>query len=109
MYLVNFLNPQTVNQRFIAAVRFRTGVELLGAKDLVNSTYTVPFGDTFTHNLPFLTIQVYLNGQRLKLLDDYTVVESGGVGTGHDTVVLEISPHPDDKVTADYVATDGPP
>ena len=107
MYLVNYINPQVVNQRFIAAVRFRTGVDLLGVKDLANSTYTVPFGDHFTHNLPFLSIQIYLNGQRLKLLDDYTVVESGGTGTGYDTVVLEISPHPNDKVTADYVADDG--
>lgn len=108
MYLINFLNLQAAQQLFIATARFRTGVDLVGAKNDVNVTYTIPFGDKFTHNLPFLTIQVFYNGQRLRLLDDYTVVESGGVGTGYDTITLEFAPRSSDKLLADYIAVDAP-
>jgi len=48
---------------------------------------------------------VYYNGTRLLWLDDYLLVESGGGGTGYDTVVLAIAPKPGDKVFADYVVT----
>lgn len=108
MYLVNFFNLQAAQQQFVAANRFRTGQPLLGAKDGSNVTYTVPVGDIFTHNLPFFSIQVYYNGQRLILLDDYTVVESGGFGTGFDTVVLEVAPLFFDKLLVDYIATGAP-
>lgn len=108
MYLINFLSLQTASQLFIATSRFRTGIDLLGLKNGSNLTYVVPGGDKFTHNLPFLTIQVYFNGQRLKLLDDYTISESGGAGTGYDTVTMEVSPNSDDKLLVDYVAIDSP-
>lgn len=108
MYLINFLSLQTASQLFVATARHRTGLDLLGAKDGTNYTFTVPGGDKFTHNLPFLSIHVYLNGQRLRLLDDYLIFESGGSGTGYDTVVLEVAPIARDKVLVDYVATDAP-
>lgn len=108
MYLVNFFNLQAAQQLFVAAARFRTGQQLLGAKNGANVAFTVPVGDQFTHNLPFFSIQVYYNGQRLILLDDYTVVESGGFGTGFDTVVLEVAPASFDKLYVDYIATGAP-
>lgn len=107
MYLINFLDLQTASQLFVATARFRTGSGLIGAQNGSNSVFTLPGSDKFTHNLPFLTIQIYLNGQRLKLLEDYFVSESGGLGTGYDTVTLELSPLPDDVLLADYVSQSG--
>lgn len=108
MYLLNYLNPQSLAQQYIAAARFRTGQQLAGPVDGVNVVYTVPAPDKFTHNLPFLTIQVYFNGIRLTLIDDYTIYESEGFGMGYDTVVLEVAPRPGDHLLIDYIATDGP-
>ena len=105
MYLINFLSLQAADARYVATHRFRTGRNLNGPFDGLNVSFTVPPGDKFTHNLPFLTIEVYYNGVRLALLDDYTVIESGGFGTGYDTVVLEIAPLPGDHLLADYLVT----
>ena len=104
MYLINFLSLQAASQLFIQTARFRTGQQLVGLKDGANITFTVPVGDKFTHNLPFLSIQVYWNGVRLTLIDDYTIYESGGPGTGYDTVLLEVPPNADDHLLVDYVA-----
>lgn len=103
MYLLNYLSLQQAQQLFIAVGRLRTGIGLAGAKDGVNTTFATPGLEKYTHNLPYLSIAVYYNGQRLLLLDDYIVVESGGSGTGYDTIILEIAPRPGDKVFADYV------
>jgi len=103
VYLINFLNLQTAQQLFIAVGRYRTGQGLIGPKDGVNVTFTTPALEKFVHNLPFLSIQLYYNGQRLILLDDYTIAESGGSGTGYDTVVMEFPPKPGDKLMVDYV------
>lgn len=103
MYLINYLNLQTAQQLFIAAGRYRTGQGLIGPKNGVNLTFTTPGLDHYVHNLPFLTITVYLNGQRMTLLDDYIVVESMGAGTGFDTIVLNEAPFSDDHLLADYV------
>lgn len=108
MYLVNFFNLQAAQQLFVAASRFRTNQELLGVQNGVNVTYTIPVGDKFTHNLPFFTIQVYFNGVRQKLLNDYIVLESGGFGTGFDTVVLELAPRAGDNLLCDYIAVGAP-
>lgn len=105
MYLINFLNLQTAQQLFIAVGRYRTGQGLVGPKNGSNQTYTTPGLEKFVHNLPFLSIQVYYNGVRLTLLDDYTIAESGGSGTGYDTVILEVAPRANDKLLVDYVIT----
>jgi hypothetical protein len=107
VYLINYLNALTIRQLFVAAARYRTGQELQGVVNGSNTTFRVPGGDKFTHNLPFMTIQVYLNGQRLRLLEDYGVSESGGYGSGYDTVQLAIAPRSQDALLADYIATDG--
>lgn len=48
---------------------------------------------------------VYYNGQRLHLGagHDYVVSESGGVGTGYDTVTLAFAPRVGDHLSVDYV------
>jgi len=105
VYLINYLNLQTALQLFIAVGRFRTGQGLLGVRDGVNHVFHISGGEKFTHNLPFLTIAIYVNGIRLSLLDDYVISESGGPGTGFDTVTLSQAPYANDHVTADYVVT----
>ena len=105
MYLINFLSLQTASQIFIATARYRTGSGLIGVQNNTNVVFSIPNGDKFTHNLPFLTIQVFRNGQRLRIIDDYTISESGGSGSGYDTVIFEVPPISDDILQVDYIAT----
>lgn len=103
MYLITSLSLQAAQQLFIALNRYRVGQNLTGPKDGVNLVYHTPGLEKFTHNLPFLDINVLYNGVRLALLDDYTVTESGGPGTGFDTIVLNIPALSNDHLFADYV------
>lgn len=74
----------------------RIGVSLVGVLDGSNRVFlTTP--DFFTHDLvgSGQTIEVFHNGRRLiqaatadPSIGDYTVEESGGVGTGYDTITL---------------------
>ena len=105
MYRVNFLD---LLQAAVSKDRFRTGLDLIGVFDGSNVTFTVPAGDNFVHTPPFFSIQVYFNGIRLHNPDDYTVVESGGFGTGYDTVVVATAPRPGDHLLVDYIATGAP-
>jgi hypothetical protein len=83
----------------------RYNVELLGVKNDVNRTFTTP--DKFLHQSYYGAeprIRMMHNGRRLIEADDFTVSESGGVGTGFDTVtVVSFSPSSRSRLTADYV------
>lgn len=88
----------------------RVNVRLDGAIDGANKTYTLPNGETAVDLSASgsATINTYYNGKRLEhgLLNDFTITESGGVGTGFDTITFTASrpaPRPGDKVTADWV------
>ena len=82
--------------------KFRWNQDLIGDKDGVNVTFKTPEIFVQSGNLQ---VRVHLNGQRLRLgaPNDYTVTESGGVGTGFDTIILAIAPRNQDVVTADYI------
>ncbi len=103
MYLLNSLSLQLAQQLFINVGRFRAGITLVGPFDGSNTTFTTPGLEKFEHNLPFFDISLYYNGIRLALLDDYVVVESGGAGTGFDTVIVNMPPVLGDHLRADYV------
>ena len=103
MYLINYLSLQLAQTLFVAASRYRVAQDLVGARDGINVVFTVPASEHYVHNLPFFSVAVYLNGMRLALLDDYIVQESGGPGTGYNTVVLNEAPFADDHLFADYV------
>lgn len=103
MYLVNYLSLEVAQQLFIAVGRYRTGIALVGAKTGANYVFTTPGNEKFTHNLPFLTIHVYYNGVRQTLIDDYMILESGGPGTGYDTVIMSVPPRSWDHLLADYI------
>jgi len=75
-------------------------VSLLGVKNGVNLVFTTP--DDFVNVASGETIQVYYNGQRLLESEDYMISESGGMGSGYDTVTMLVAPKIDDKLTADY-------
>lgn len=81
----------------------RVGVVLLGAVDNVNTVFTTP--TAFVVDPPFDVPAVYLNGVRL-LATDYALSESGGPGTGFDTVTtsdpLRATLKAVDVLTADY-------
>ncbi len=91
--------------RFIPTSRFRIGVSLYGPINGTNTSFTVTPGEKFLHNPPYIQIGVYYNGIRLFWPDDYSLDESGGGGTGYDTVVLLVAPKPGDRVFVDYVTT----
>lgn len=95
----------------LAPVFVRTGYTLVGPKDGANRIFrTTP--DHFVHD-PGGTgkdIEVWHNGRRLiwtsvanPALGDFTVSESGGVGTGFDTItLLTFAPVGSSTLVADY-------
>ena len=74
---------------------------------IINGTNTA-----FTTAVDFVANSeaVFFNGVRQHpgVGNDYTISESGGVGTGFDTVIFDVAPRsrpgskPDDRVTIDY-------
>ena len=76
--------------------RRRYSVPLAGLVNDFNQAYTTP--DKFNSD----AIAVYFNGQRLTLIDDFTVAESGGPGTGFDTVNFRTTPSAGDRMFSDY-------
>ena len=86
----------------VPAANFRYEVLLQGIVNGANTSFTTP--ESFRQAPPNFSIAVYYNGQRIFLDDDFTVQESGGVGTGYDTVETLFTPKAGDKLWADYVA-----
>ena len=74
------------------------GVGLTGPINGVNQTYTAP--DKFNPTAH----AVYYNGQRLHLTLDYSIVESGGPGSGYDTVNFLVIPKVGDHLLTDYIS-----
>lgn len=83
----------------------REYVTLLGAQDDSNLVYTIP--DKAINDPPKLQLKVYRNGVRCNpgAGNDYTVSESGGAGTGYDTITFATgtAPRADECLWADYV------
>lgn len=72
---------------------------LIGTRDNVNTTFTTP--TAFKHTDQFKEV-LFVNGLRQHIPEDYFVAESGGLGTGYDTIVFVTPPFPDDILTIDY-------
>ncbi len=103
MFSINYFTAQRAQQTFISAIRHRDEITLVGALDGVNTVFRTPWGEKFVQNIPYYTISVYYNGLKLELLDDFMISESGGVGTGYDTVTLMYPPMPNDNLSSDYL------
>lgn len=87
------------------ALFLREDEQLIGATNGVNITFLLPNGDKAINQEPGAKVKVYYNGQRLHEggANDFTVIESGGAGTGFDTVLLQFAPLSGDLVSADYI------
>lgn len=72
--------------------------ELAGLKNQSNNTYTT------AADFVAGSEAVYYNGVRLLegVGNDYVRSESGGIGTGYDTITLVVAPHSDDNLLIDY-------
>jgi hypothetical protein len=86
------------------AVLEQQDIELVGLVNGINTIFTIPSG-IWIQSSPYKII-VYLNGVKQVLGDDYFIAESGGPGSGYDTVIMTVPPEssilPPDIVTADY-------
>jgi hypothetical protein len=84
---------------------FKQSQELIGIKDGVNAIFYTPdkfiegiFGNNEFH------ILIRHNGRVLAEGIDYIVAESGGVGTGFDTIIFKCTlPDSESELIADYV------
>ena len=99
MRLLNQPPPANV----VLISRLKVEIPLLGTKNSLNLIFTTP--DKF---LP-TKIALYFNGVRMKqgAGEDYVVSESGGPGTGYDTITLldaALAPKSTEQLFADYVA-----
>ena len=96
------LQPATGGGSGLVLQRMRWNKDLLGVRNGVNSVFTTP--EVFVQDGE-LVIRVYKNGsrQRFGSSNDYTVSESGGAGSGYDTVTFNgPAPQSNDGLTADY-------
>ena len=80
-------------------------VNVLGAKNSVNRTYTT--SHKFLNGLfvdgSFFHIHLKHNGKDLYENIDYTISESGGAGTGYDTIyIMSFAPKKKDQLKATY-------
>ena len=85
---------------------FKQNVELIGVKNGINRIFVVPGIDKFIQGVfgnNIFKILIRHNGRGLVEFDDYTVSESGGSGTGFDTITLTFSPPARSELFADYV------
>jgi hypothetical protein len=102
-------NPFTGTFDYVAKPqdRLRVGVELLGVVNGTNVTFTTP--NKFVYQPGVVEIAVFLNGQRLTpgVGKDFVATESGGSGSGYDTIVFAVAPRlsgaTEDQIRVDYV------
>lgn len=84
---------------------FRQNVTLNGTKDGTNRTFTTP--EKFINGSYLgqeFRIIIRFNGRGLEPNVDYTLIESGGAGTGYDTIVfISLIPEEIDRLIVDYV------
>lgn len=85
----------------------KQNVKLIGDIDGINRIFKIPSPDKFINGVfhgNTFKIQVFHNGRELIETDDYIVSESGGVGTGYDTIILvSFSPRYKSKMYSNYV------
>ena len=95
--------PQGVPGVGVPATNFRENVILIGPIDGVNATFRLPGTDKAVVLFPGVKIKVHVNGHRLASTD-YVASESGGNGTGFDTIAILTGPaKAGDVLEADYL------
>jgi len=76
-----------------------TNVTLIGPINGINQTFTIPEKVIINANF---AATVYLNGVRQTDGQDFYFAESGGIGTGYDTVFFNTAPEVGDILVIDY-------
>jgi hypothetical protein len=104
--LCNALSIPRALRLFVIAGDVREGVVPDGVLNGTNTVFTLPGGEKALHAPPSLQIKLYRNGlrQNIGVGCDYTVSESGGVGTGFDTLTLDPAPLSYEILLVDFVA-----
>lgn len=79
----------------------RTNVVPIGSINGSNTVFSTP--DDFIHD-GTTNESVYLRGKRLLegVGNDYVASESGGAGTGYDTLTFAVAPKAGDNILVDY-------
>ena len=105
--IINGLEVVTDGYAANFPVIFRQNIPLVGTRDSNNRIFSVPTPDKFVNGTLFnneFRILVRHNGKGLEEGIDYMVSESGGSGTGYDTIVMiSFSPKARSRLIADYV------
>lgn len=99
-----YIGPKGFIGTNLTEERVRENIPLVGTQNGVNLVFTIP--DLAIHDPPRSQVKVYRNGQRLLsgAVNDYVVSESGGVGTGYDTITFTSDPPIlGENLWADYV------
>jgi hypothetical protein len=85
----------------------KQNVKLIGSINGSNRIFKIPSPDKFINGSfhgNIFKIQVFHNGRELIETTDYIVSESGGVGTGYDTIILvSFAPRHKSKMYSNYV------
>lgn len=102
----------TITTVLCTGITRKYGISLIGTKNSLNRLFFVP--DSYNHDLLLgETIVIYHNGRKLRqsstgsvLEGEYTPFESGGSGTGFDSIYfLAFSPNSLSNLEADYLPT----
>lgn len=72
---------------------------LIGVQNGINTTFMT--STLFKHTSAFKEV-LFHNGLRCHIPEDYFVAESGGVGSGYDTIIFVTAPEANDLLTIDY-------
>ena len=85
---------------------FKQDIALIGDINNTNRIFTIPSPDKFINGTFYgntFKIQVFHNGRLLIESIDYLISESGGTGTGYDTIILiSFTPRVNSKIIANY-------
>lgn len=90
-----------VNTATDVASQVRSNVVPIGVIDGVNDTFSLPVGEYFAYNAGLLSIDVYLNGVRQFLHEDFEI--SASTPLGYDIFVMKEAPYRGDRLLVDYV------
>lgn len=101
MGILNGLDVSSVSFPFL----FKQGLSLIGTQDGVNRIFTTPnkfINGSISNNI--FRISIRHNGRELVEGNDFITSESGGAGTGYDTVIFTNTlPDAESVVVVDYV------
>lgn len=86
-------------------IRFHDNIPLLGTKNGINRTFSTPnkfINGTYLGSE--YSIIIRHNGRVLDPFTEYNLMESGGLGTGYDTIIfLTFAPSAQSRLLSDYV------